>query len=174
MKPKVQQKLESIFRYPIFESVGMPLPDSVTRVNNWRNAAKECSSKKWGNCQVMARNAIQRGVEKQYPKPGMWERLQEWKPLAEEATPSINSFIDTVLPRIPLPNAMREKVKHNLQYDFFYMCLECELNDILEPIFFSKQLEPWYAVGHFPCGWDGAEFPERWDGNARQGKLMVF
>ena len=174
MKPRVQQKLESIFGYPIFESVGMHLPDSVAHVTNWRSVAKECSSKKWGNCQYMARNAVQRGVEKQYPKPGMWEGLQEWNPLSEEATPLINSFIDTLLPRVPLPDESKEKIKHSLQYDFFYILLECELSDVSEPIFFLKHLEPWYAAGHFPCGWDGEEFPEGWDGIIRGGRLMVY
>jgi hypothetical protein len=35
-------------------------------------------------------------------------------------------------------------------------------------------VEPWYAKGHFPCGWDGDEFSDRWDGVVKGGQLMVF
>ena len=105
----------------------------------------------------------------------MWERLQEWNPLGKETGPLINSFIDSsLLPKIPLPDDLKVKIKHNLEYDFFYMLLECELSDISEPVFFLKHLEPWYAAGHFPCGWDGKQFPDGWDGVIHQGKLMVF
>jgi hypothetical protein len=79
-----------------------------------------------------------------------------------------------LLPRIPLPDKSKEKIKHHLQYYIFYACLECDLIDILEPVFFIKHLDPWFAAGHFPCGWSGEEFPTGWDGVLRQGKLLVF
>jgi hypothetical protein len=174
MKPRVQQKLDQLRGYPFFESVGKPLPDSVSQIETWTMAAKESSKMRWSNCRLMARNEIQHGVESQYPKPGMWERLQEWNPLAEEANPLINGLTDSLLPKIPLPDEARAKIKQTLQYDFFYMLLECELSDISEPVFFLKHLEPWYAAGRFPCGWDGPEFPSRWDGVIRHGQFFVF
>jgi len=77
MKPRVRQKLDQIFSCGFFASVGKAVPDSVIPITSWKMAAKECTKLKWANCQLMARNAIQQGVESQYPKPGMWERLQE-------------------------------------------------------------------------------------------------
>jgi hypothetical protein len=174
MRPRARQKLDQIFSYSFFESVGKAVPDSVIHIATWKMAAKECSKLKWSNCQLMARNAIQTRIEKQYPKPGMWERLQEWNPLAEETAPLINSFVDSLLPRILLPDKSKEKIKHHLRYYIFYACLECEFIDISEPVFFIKHLDPWFAAGHFPCGWSGKEFPTAWDGALCQGKFMVF
>src|ERR1041384_6654016 len=159
MKSRVREKLDQIFSYPLFDSVGQPLPDSVTQIKTWKRAVKECSALKWSNCRLMARNAIQRRVESQYPKPGMWERLEEWNPLSDEVTPLINSFLDSLLPKIPVPEKSKVEIKHNLRSDFFFSCLECELSDISEVVFFFQHLDPWYAAGHFPCGWDGKKFP---------------
>src|SRR6185369_10764674 len=57
MKPRVQQKLDQVFSYPFFESVGKPLPPcSVTQIKTWRSAVEECSKLKWANSTLMARN----------------------------------------------------------------------------------------------------------------------
>ena|ERR1017187_2658609 len=109
MKPRVQQKLDQIFSYPFFESVGKPMPSTVSIVKTWSQAAKSCGFMKWGNNQLMARNALQEAIQKQYPKLGMWERMQEWNPLCEELYPHINSLLDTLLPKIPLTRKLHIK-----------------------------------------------------------------
>ena len=117
---------------------------------------------------------MQRAIENQYPKPGMWERMQEWNPVVGEIRPLIESFVGTLLPRISILDKAKVQFKNNLRWDFLSLCMECEYSDIVEPIFSTKYLEPWYASGHFPCGWDGEEFPEAWDGIIPEGRLMVF
>ena len=100
--------------------------------------------------------------------------MQEWNPVVQSLYPFINPLADSLLLKIPLPNERKVKLGNSLRWDFLGVCMEIEYNDIVEPDFFAKHIEPWYAVGHFPCGWDGRQFPDGWDGIIRQGKLMVF
>jgi hypothetical protein len=168
MKPEIKFKLESIFDYPLFQEVGKPLPASVTSVNNWLAAAKICRSHKWETCQLMARNTLQRFTENN------WNRSQEWNPITDELRPLILSFVDKLLPKFPLQGKALKNVKDALSWDIMFICLEHEYRDLVEPLFYIPVVEPWYATGHFPCGWDGDEFPDAWDGIIRGGQLMVF
>lgn len=158
MKSKVQQKLDQIFSYPFFESVGKPLPSSVGTVQNWTQASKTCGFLKWRNNTLMASNALQHAIEKQYPKPGIGERMQEWNPLCEDLRPAILAFVDSLLPKIPVKDKGLKNIRDSLSWDIMSICFEIEYNDIVDPIFFVPHSDPWYASGHFPCGWDGDEF----------------
>ena len=170
MKSHVQSKLESIFRYPFFQSAGEPLPTSVTRLANWPAAAKMCGSRKWEVCQLMARNTLQRFTEQR-----AWARGQEWNPLADELRPLILSFVDTlILAKVPVPERALKKVRDAVTWDIMLICFEHEYRDVVEPFFYIPLVDPWYAAGHLPCGWDGDEFPNGWDGVIRGGQLMVF
>ena len=137
-------------------------------------AGKECSKPKWSNFTLHARNAIQRGITKQYPKPGMWERFQDWNPLAQELRPLIHSFVKNLLVQIPLPDKPKVEIEGSVSWDIMLICFECEFSDVVKPIFFTDHLDPWYAAGHFPCGWDGKIFPSNWAGVIPEGKLKVF
>jgi hypothetical protein len=129
---------------------------------------------KWSNCQLQARNALQRALANRYATKGIWERTEDWNSVTHEIKPFITAFADTLLPRIPLSGKFQKEAKQNLEWDFLFICLETEFSDIVEPIFSVPLLEPWYAAGRFPCGWDGEEFPDGWTGVIRDGKLMVF
>ena len=170
----VKAKLENILKYPFFNSVGQPLPSTVSRVTTWPNAAKTCGFVKWSNSQLQARNALQRGITDQFPKPGMWERMQEWNPLCEELKPVICPFVESLVSKLPINDKDRKKVTGNINWDLLFICLETHYQDIVKPIFYIPYLDPWYAAGHYPCGWDGDEFPEQWDGVVRGGQLIVF
>jgi len=175
MTPVVKAKLDSIFKYPFFSAVGQPLPSNVSKVENWLQAAKTSGFLKWKNSKLQARNALQRGITDKFPKPGMWERMQEWNPLVDELRPPIiEPFVETLLRKIPLQPKQLESVRYALRSDLNLICLETHYQDIVKPIFFVPYLDPWYAAGHFPCGWDGDEFPEQWDGVIRGGQLIVF
>jgi hypothetical protein len=169
MKPNIQQKLEGIFSYPLFQSVGKPLLASATPVNSWPAAAKSCRSYKWEACQLMARNTLFRTVQRR-----SWYRSQEWGPLAEELQPLILSSIDRLLCKISLQDKELKNVRDALSWDIMATCIEYEYRDLVAPIFYIPVVEPWYAAGHFPCGWDGDEFPDAWDGVISGGQLMVF
>ncbi|HEV2329128.1 MAG TPA: hypothetical protein VGY56_10110 [Verrucomicrobiae bacterium] len=74
----------------------------------------------------------------------------------------------------PLNGDDRRGVRDGISWDLLFICLEVHYQDIVKPIFYLPYLDPWYAAGHYPCGWDGDEFPERWDGVLRGGQLIVF
>jgi hypothetical protein len=178
MKPETKSKLEGVLGYPFFQSVGKTLPASVTAVNGWSAAAKMCRSHKWETCQLMARNALQGKIEARYPEDtvnhSFWHRFQEWNPIVTELRPLVHSFIDGLLPQFPLQDKALKNVKDAISWDIMFICLEYEYRDIVKSFFFVPVVEPWYAAGHFPCGWDGDEFPDSWDGIIRGGQLMVF
>jgi hypothetical protein len=178
MKPEVKVKLDSIFNYPFFQSVGSSLPPTVTPLKSWSAASKMCRSHKWETCQLMARNALQGKIEARYPEDTVnhyfWHRHQEWNPIVIEIRPLVHSFIDGLLPKFPLQDKALKNVRDDLSWDIMGICLEFEYRDIVEPIFYMPVVEPWYAKGHFPCGWDGDEFSDRWDGVVKGGQLMVF
>lgn len=177
MTPVVKAKLDSILKYPFFSAVGQPLPSTVSKVDSWSHAARTCWSVKWSNSQLQARNALQGRIQARFPedkvKHYFWHRLQEWNPLCEELRPLLRSSIDGLLTRVPLKGASRDIVKANVLGDLQRICLEAHYQDIVKPPFFIPYLDPWYAAGHFPCGWDGDEFSEEWDGVIR-GKLIAF
>jgi hypothetical protein len=178
MKPGVKSKLESVFAYPFFQSVGKPLPASVTKIDNWPAAAKMCRSQKWATCKLMARNALQRRIEARYPEDTVnhqfWHRMQEWNRISDELRPLILSFVDTLLPNIPVSEKGHKNIRAALSWEIMFICFEEEYRDVIEPLFYIPFVEPWYAAGHFPCGWDGDEFPDAWDGVIAGGQLMVY
>jgi hypothetical protein len=169
MKRRIERKLETIFEYRFFQSVAEPLPPSVTPVTSWSRAAKECGAQKWANCQLMARNALQRFTEIQ-----CWDRAQDWNPILQEIRPLISIFCEALVRKTDLPEKLLTAIKTDLSWDIMFICLEHEFSDVVQPFFYIPLLDPWYAAGHFPCGWDGPEFPDRWDGVVREGQLIVF
>jgi hypothetical protein len=157
--------------------VGQPLPPNVSKVQDWYQAARKCSLSKWDNCQLQATNALKGRIEARFPedrvKNHFWHRLQEWNPLVKELDSILNRFVDSSRVKISLKNENFINVRNTVRWDLVSICLETNFQDIVEPVFFLPYLDPWYAAGHFPCGWDGDEFPEQWDGVA-QGKLIVY
>jgi hypothetical protein len=174
MTPVVKAKLDSILKYPFFSSVGQPLPSTVSLVDTWPRAAKTCGFLKWDNCLLQAGNALQQGITDQFPKPGMWERLQEWNPLVNELDSVLDPFVESLVASVPVEDKNLKNIRDALRWDLSFICLEAHYRDIVKPIFFTPHLDPWYAAGHFPFGWDGDEFPEQWDGVIRGGQLIVF
>jgi hypothetical protein len=175
MTPVVKAKLDSILRYSFFNAAGQSLPSNVSKVENWLQASRTSGFQKWKNGKLHATNAIKAAIEGQYPKAGMWERMQEWNPLVDELRPPIiDPFVETLLQKIPLKGKEIENIRYALRSDLLLICLEAHYRDIAEPRFFIPYLDPWYAAGHFPCGWDGDEIPRQWDGVVRGGRLIVY
>lgn len=169
MKPHAYAKMESIFKYPFFQSVGGLLPMSVTSVGSWERAVKEADTRKWTNSRLMARNVLESRVQQK-----SWDRGQEWNPFVQTIRPLIISFIDTLLPKTSVPEKFYKQITGEIGWDLTAICLEDFYKDLTEPFFYNLLLDPWYAAGHFPCGWTGKEFPDDWDGVARDGQLIVF
>lgn len=160
MNPNLELKLKSIYAYPFFEAIGRPLPESVLAANGWGIAAKKCSSRKWSNCCLIARNTLFDILQRR-----SWERgVKDLEALSHELGPLINSFVDRLLSKTTLPQSLFEEVKPRVAWDIYFICIEHEYRDLAEPLFYVPCLDPWYAAGHFPCGWDGKQFPEDWEG----------
>ena len=198
MKPSIHSKLDSIFGYPFFKSVGERLPPTVKSVNSWSIAMKHATARNWENCRLQARNTLDQMLAYRGRDAGdkneqlrHWERRNEWGPLVDELRPVIRSFLDTALAKTSVPDTFVEKIKVELSWDIMFICLEQEFRDLVKPPFHLPLLDPWYASGHFPCGWNGKQFPERWpekelpyldakrigelwDDAVREGRIMVF
>jgi hypothetical protein len=169
MKPRVQSKLDAVFAYPFFQSVGKPPSGPITVINSWPLAVKHYTSRSWQNCSLIARNLLQRLTEKR-----SWDRSEEWNPLTDELRPLIDSFANSILPKTGIPETLIAKIKPHFSWDIMFICMECEYSDVIAPPFYLPVLDPWYAAGHLPCGWDGERFPDDWGGVIRDGRLMVF
>jgi len=52
-----------------------------------------------------------------------------------------------------------------VQWEILGVCMEAEYADVYPPGFYASQAY-WYVKGHFPCGWEGGEFPK--------GKLIIY
>jgi hypothetical protein len=178
MTPVVKAKLDSVFKYPFFSSVGQLLPSTVSRVDTWPQAVNTCGFLKWENNRLAARNTLQEKIQARFQEDTVnhyfWHRLQEWNPLIHEVQAIVDPFIHSLVQKIPLKDKNLQKLKDNIVGDIKLILLEIHFQDIVKPIFYLPHLDPWYAAGHFPCGWDGDEFPEQWDGVIRGGQLIVF
>ena len=169
MSPSIRTKLDRIFAYPFFHSVGRPLPATVKAVNTWGAAVKQATSIKWENCRLQGSNVLgellglrERDMADKDEQFRHWQRRENWNPLVKELRPLIQSFVDALHVRTGIEAGVAEKIESGLSWDIMGMCLEEEYKDLEQPPFYLPVLDPWYASGHFPCGWDGKEFPERW------------
>src|SRR5260221_2339875 len=153
MKKETIWKLESVFKYRFFESVGEPMPLTVKRVTSWKASVDEKATRRWDRCTLMARNALQTAIELR-----AWQRSEQWNRLVDELRPKIATFIDKVIPNTCVPAEYIQLIKGTLRWDILGICFEEEFRDVVAPIFFISYLDPWYALGHFPCGWTGRAF----------------
>lgn len=99
--------------------------------------------------------------------------MEEWNPLCKELKLMICPFVEGLVSKVPLNDRDRRRVRDAINWDLLFICLEAHYQDIVKPIFYVPFLDPWYLAGHFPCGWDGDEFPAQWDGVIR-GQLIVY
>jgi len=166
---QAELKFKEICSYPILASVGQPVDGVVTQVNDWTQATTMCTSQKWERCIIRARNALQRSLETRY-----WERLQEWGPIADLLRPQIVSFVGSKVPNSSVPSSYVKTVSDQVAWDILFICLEYGYRDIVPPMFYVPFIDPWYALGHFPCGWEGQEIPENWDRTTLNGRMVIF
>jgi hypothetical protein len=169
MKTGTQAKFQAIANYPFFRSVGEALPSTVKCVSSWSQAAKLCHSRKWKNNRLVARNALFDTVQK-----ASWNRGQEWNPLVDDLNPQVTRLIDDLLHKVSVPQHLVDKIKPALLWDIVAICFEEEYRDLRAPAFYIPYLDPWYSNGRFPCGWDGEEFADDWNGVVQGERLIVF
>ena len=169
--PDVESKLQDIFSYQFFVRSGTQLEGAVAVVPDWSQAIMSFKASKWENCRLMARNALDRFVQL-----AEWSRSQEWNPFVREIRPRVDAFVINLVQEGFIPCQWVEpRVTASLCWDITMICLEHKYRDLVKPIFYIPYLDYWYSRGYFPCGWEGEEFPDHWDGVVRdKGRLMVF
>lgn len=161
---RAESKLFELLDYPLFTAVGKSVSD-VKQARDWDEAVHSALSAKWERCTLMARNRLQRLVEELN-----WNRTSEWNLLCQNLQPQL---MESLTARFDsFPQALR--IQGQVAWDFSQICLETHYSDLVTPPFFVPLLDPWYQKGHFPCGWTGTAFPDNWDGNITNGKLVVF
>ena len=166
MPLEAENKLGEIMRYPLFSQIGGSLPETVTKVTEWQHAVKACSTAKWNRRGEIARHRLQRLMQVR-----SWERFSTWNSIVVHIRPLIQRRVDKItVASEPLPTV----VHGDVCWDLLFICLEWDFRDVVQPPYYIPMLEEWYASGHFPCGWDGPDMPEDWDGSPLEGKLMVI
>ncbi len=162
-----QQKLEQIVRLPLLRHVGAGVDETVVQVCDWKAAWISAKSLDWENCGLSARNALQEKLEQSASK-----QLQYWNAAADAIRPGIVEFVARCAAMVP--SKFAKEISDQIAWDVMFMCLEEAFKSEVPPLFYVRILEPWYARGHFPCGWQGALFPDDWDGELPAGRLVVY
>ena len=162
------QKLEEIKTYPLFQNLGNPFSADVIAVTDWKGVRSAFAKPKWANCRLMARNRLQRLIEER-----CINRMEDWDPTVLSVRPEAIA-IATKVATGAAPSKYVTDVRDALAWDILFICLEFSFKDAVAPPFHLPFLDPWYASGHFPCGWSGKRFPDRWNGKVSGGKLFVF
>jgi hypothetical protein len=169
MSVRLKQKLSEIQGFPLMKAVGLPLPDSVIAVANWMSAGRECKRKPWQRARLMARNRLQTLTEQ-----CDWKRSEEWDAFIVEVRPKAFEMAKDSLRNSTLSAETLLSVANEITWDFLGICLEAEYSDLFDPVFFIPQLERWYQSGHFPCGWEGVDFQDGWNGEMPYGKFHIY
>ena len=168
-------KFEQFTNYDLFAHVGEPLPPDVEAEDHRETAILHCISRKWENCRLQARNALQRKIERKYQEDlKFWERAEEWNPICQKLRPRIKEFTASLQSKPTPLSAEIDRIKNDLEWDILLICLEYEFQDIVAPFFYLPLIDRWYRCGHLPCGWTGPPFPIVWDGSTFKGKLIVY
>ncbi len=169
MNARTLQMLQKLSSMPWFTNVGQPTADGYLTVSTWQNAVESCASDIWSSVQLQVKNRIAREVRQKN-----YDRSEEWNEIAAELRSGIADIVATSVE----PLAKRLRLKPDLQgavsWDVLMICMETEFSDVIPPMFFVPRLEPIYAAGHFPCGWDGPKVNEGWEGDLPPSRLIVF
>lgn len=163
---QMMQKLESL-RW--FANAGQPTMGGHLTVQTWSQAVRSCASEVWSSVQLQVGNRFGREVRQR-----SYDRSEEWNGIVAElreaiATVTSNS-IDPVAKKFDLNPDFQDAVS----WDMLMICMETEFSDLLPPMFFVPRLEPIYAAGHFPCGWEGPKINEGLEGELPNWRLVVF
>ena len=169
MNARTLQMLQKLESFPWFGKVGQPMTGGHLRVESWALAVESCRGDVWGSVQLQLSNCFAREVRQR-----SYERAEEWNGIAAELRKGIAIIVaDSV---DPIANKFRLKpdFQGTVAWDMLMICLETEFSDVVSPMFSVPRLEPIYAAGHFPCGWEGPKMNEGWEGTPPASRLFVY
>jgi hypothetical protein len=160
MHPRTVATLEQLEQAAWFSQLGVKDTTAAIVLSSWQEAIEHCGSIEWENLLLEASNQYcERLVERSK------ERFQKWNEIAVElkktTVPFVRRKIEAVVREYNLPKVFEDTVR----WDILGVCMEAEYADVYPPGFFASQAY-WYTKGHFPCGWQGGEFPK--------GMLVIY
>lgn len=143
-----------------FSAIGKPVDGPIIVVASWYEAMTYCESDAWERILLGTANALAERVMK-----GSSDRYRLWNEIATEirqvTIPLVEQRTQEIIEEFRLPTTFKATV----EWDVAHLCMEAEYADVTPPGFYAAQAY-WYVQGHFPCGWEGAQYPE--------GKLVVY
>jgi hypothetical protein len=143
-----------------FSSVGSAVDEDVVTPKSWSAAISHSASDFWDDFVLDRRNEFTRRLQKLSPS-----RDDEWNECAREIKLELESLIFGITQSVTENRNMAKKLFSVVRWDILHFVLEVEYSDVLPSAFFTEQAK-WYLRGHFPCGWEGGEYP--------QGRRIVY
>ncbi len=138
-------------------------------VRSWPEAVASSRGEIWTSVQHQVKNRIADEITRRN-----YKRSEEWNVIASELRTALASLLSASGGPFTTQRHLNSDIQSALSWDLLLICLETEFSELLAPMFFVPRLEPIYAEGHFPCGWDGPKLNEGWQGNLPPYRLVIY
>jgi hypothetical protein len=169
MNQRTVEKLSELKSFPWFVNVGKAVGGDYSVIRNWKEAVESSAAEVWSSVQHQIKNEIADEVTKRD-----YKRSEEWNVIAAELRKEIAAIMTSSV--VPLEKAfhLKSDFRGAVSWDMLGICIETEFSDLVRPMFFVPRLQPVYAAGHFPCGWEGPMLEDGWDGELPNARLIVY
>ena len=153
MHPKTIATLDELEKATWFSHVGGKDTSVAIVLSSWQEAIKYCSSIEWRILCIEASNQYrERLVEHSKERFGRWNEIAA--ELKRTTVPLVSQKIEAIVHQHGLPKTFGDMV----QWNILGASIEAEYADV-NPSGFNASHAFWYIRGHFPCGWQGGDFP---------------
>jgi hypothetical protein len=169
MHQRTSYKLGELKSFAWFSNVGCRIEGDYRIVRDWKEAVELSDAVVWNSVQLQVKNRLGDEVTKRD-----YKRSQEWNAIAGELRKHISAIIADKVEPLERQFRLSQGFRGAVSWDILSICLETEFSDLVPPKFFVPRLEPVYAAGHFPCGWEGPELKEGWKGDMPNARLIVY
>jgi hypothetical protein len=164
--------------FPWFAHVGSLEGNGVTAVRDGREAeGYVCGQLKWLNFKNAIANRVRCLCFDRLPGPQLQRALgQVVKAVKGIIKANRLAAIDRNLSsKYTSPSG---SFVYHVGWDLNFAGFEFVCRGAVPPLFFLPVLLPWYARGHYPCGWDGTMIKSDWAGDSASdlppGRLRVL
>ena len=169
MNIRTAKKLKELESFSWFVNAGQPSEGDYLVVQSWQEAVAFGAAEIWSSVQLQVSNRFTREVRQK-----SYERSEEWNEIAAELRKGIAAIVANSIQPVAKKFRLKQDFQRAVSWDMLMICLETEFSDLLPPMFSVPRLQPIYAAGHFPCGWEGPKLDEGWKGDLPNWRLMVY
>lgn len=154
MTPRTAAFFEAMAQAPLLQHVGEPLPAGIEAqlVSSWQEALAEPRKADWSNVKLEARGDLTSFLAHQHR-----ERDRAWNQITRELRPRAVELATPVCEAAVRSEQQRKSLLAAVSWDLLAAGMEYEYADLRPPGFYDR-LVSIYALGRFPCGWQG-EYP---------------